>query len=204
MVWVGVSQCPEHTEWCKVQQAINIALHWRCSDPTSVPWEICRKCLLQLAGGGHHSELCSTCKSYTCTNHCVQSKTCRGGFKNASLSLSKLSMKDTTQNSMKMLPWGCQRLNRSSATISAKLKSWEKGEEKLQFCSHQAWWMLCHYLPAKELCHKCLPVCKTQINEPLQMTGLFAWSCKPVWSKAPWAPQVNTTQNTCCHTLTSP
>lgn len=38
---------------------------------------------------------------------------------------------------------------------------------------------LCNYFS-----HKCLPVCKTSVNEPLQRTGLFACSCKPVWSKA--------------------
>ena len=43
-------------------------------------------------------------------------------------------------------------------------------------------------LPASERieCGVCSTnVCKTQINEPLKRTGLFACSCKPMWSKAP-------------------
>jgi len=51
---------------------------------------------------------------------------------------------------IKMLPWACQKLNRDSATLSAESKSWKWGLERLQFCSHQAWWMLCHSLPVKE------------------------------------------------------
>lgn len=64
---------------------------------------------------------------------------------------SDLFMKGTTQSTMKILPWGCHWLNRDSVTISAKLKSWEKEAEILQLCLHQVWWMLCHYLPVKEL-----------------------------------------------------